>query len=501
MKRNSHICLYFLLLLFAVSAILPACKKDLTTNSAPPSITSVRLYNPSPKDTLLSTGDAKTDPSWSIKAGRYVVILGQNLQNATQISINGVPANFNPTLFAPGSAVVQIPDIQFSTVDTAKLYMLQYTTQAGSTTFSFKLGPEAPIISAISDVFAAPGDSVYIYGSNLVLVQNFQYGGTEINSFKYNAWGTALGFLMPATISSKLITIITKSGTAIDTINAKPTIIGVSYEHANPGDSVYIYGTYLKNLQSLTYSGTEITSFVSSKNGSWVGFVLPTLTQSGPVSLTTSFGSITTEYNVNDYAGIIANMEWSSDFGWSWNGGSLVNNDAIFYGITKNTSQYVVMNTPVLKAGEGNAGWPPTYAMMFNGGNRWVPTANVADNPGNWALKFDISVPKAWNGGALNIVTGIGGFIARWEPWQISATKTAPFTTKGWITVTVPFSSFRAKDGTLGEGMGAPLSKIVDLIGVNGNPNWTVYIHNYNGSATSTGFKGAFDNFRVVKIK
>jgi hypothetical protein len=86
----------------------------------------------------------------------------------------------------------------FSTIDTTKLYTIEYTTTGGTTTFPFKLGPGAPTIAAISDVFANPGDSVFLYGTNLVLVQSFSYAGTPITSFKSNLDGTSLGFKMPA---------------------------------------------------------------------------------------------------------------------------------------------------------------------------------------------------------------------------------------------------------------------------------------------------------------
>jgi hypothetical protein len=49
-------------------------------------------------------------------------------------------------------------------------------------------------------------------------------------------------------------------------IIATPVIAGISNENANPGDSVYIYGSYLKNIQKLTFAGATVTSNVSSKN-------------------------------------------------------------------------------------------------------------------------------------------------------------------------------------------------------------------------------------------
>ena len=67
----------------------------------------------------------------------------------------------------------------------------------------------------------------------------------------------------PAPTSGDVV-VTTKSGTVIFKIAATPTITGVSNENAKTGDSVYIYGTYLKSIQTFTFAGTSITSFVSS---------------------------------------------------------------------------------------------------------------------------------------------------------------------------------------------------------------------------------------------
>jgi hypothetical protein len=489
MKKKSYIRLCFLPLFFMIVALLPACKKNTDGGGAPPSISSIRSYVASPNDTVLHSAVAK---------GQWVVITGHNLQNATQISFDGVPATVNTALFASNSAVVQIPVIQFSTIDTTKLYTVKYATTAGSTTFSFKLGPAAPTVTAISNVFAAQGDSVHLFGTNLVLIQRFLYGGTPISSFKSNLDGTSLGFLMPAQTPTDQILVVTKSGTVNLKIVATPTITGISNENANQGDSVFVYGTYLKDIQSLSFAGTPITSFKESSDGGSVRFVLPALTQSGPVSVTTKFGTTATVYHVNDVAaGRISDWEWGGNFNWQWWGGSYyTSGSADFPG---NSSQYMVLKTGVLSPAEGNT--YSNYAIRMNEA-QWVPTVNINDPVSNWAFKFEINVSKPWNGGTIDIISGIDSSpIARWEPWQKNATTTAPYTTKGWITVTIPLSSFRKTDPTLGEGEGDSISKIADLVGPSGNSSCFVYIHNYSTSATATDFYGAFDNFRVVKIK
>ena len=496
MNKKLNRRLYILPLFIMIAALWSACKKDIG-NDAPPVITEIRSYEASPNDTVLNN---------LVADGQWVVISGQHLKNALEIKFNGVSASFNGTLFTQNSAVVQIPAIMFSTIDTTKLYTIEYTTTGGSTTFAFKLGPGAPTIAAISNVFANPGDSVFLYGANLVLVQSLSYAGINITSFKSNLDGTSLGFLMPAQQPTDRVLLTTKGGSVDFKIEAIPTITGVSNENVAEGDSVYVFGTYLKNIQTFTFGGASITSFESSVDGSFVGFVMPAGSSGGPVSITTQFGSATTVYNVKDVTtGILANFDWGG--GWQWWGGSQLragdqNNTGGWITYTPdfpgNPTHFQVLKTNPLISGEGNT-WS-SYAVRVAGG-QWIPAANLSDPIGNWALKFEVNIIQPWNGGTINIQTSDGKYIARWEPWQVSATTTAAIKTKGWTTVTIPFSMFKAKDATLGDGKGASITTFVELLGTSGNSECLVFIKNYSASDTPTGFYGAFDNFRVVRIK
>jgi hypothetical protein len=113
-----------------------------------------------------------------------------------------------------------------------------------------------------------------------------------------------------------------------------------------------------------------------------------------------------------------------------------------------------------------------------------------------------MSVANPWNGGTLCFETGFANnYMARYEPWQISASSTKAFSTKGWQTVTIPLSSFRAEDTNLGKGEGVSVASLNDLLGGTGNTSLNIYLHNFSTSPTATGFYAAFDNIRVVKIK
>jgi hypothetical protein len=488
----------FFSITMALILVMSACKKNTEQT---PVITGVVNYVASPNDTALHS---------LVADGQWVVITGQHLQSAIQIKFNGVPASFNATLFSNNSAVVQIPPMQFSTIDSSKLYTIEYTTTTGTTTFAFKLGPGAPVITAISNVFANPGDSVFLYGTNLVLVESLNYAGNAIAKTVSNLDGTALGFIMPAQTPTDQVSLTTKGGKATFKIVATPTITGISNENANTGDSVYVYGTYLKNIQTFTFSGVTITSFATSSDASIIAFKLPSLSQSGPASITTVYGTATTVYDVyNMYnikyrndptTGVLANMEWGDAFGWQWWGGSrlsVVSNGGWISDcpeMTGNTSMFISIKDGPLAAGASNSLIPIGDAL-------WVPAANLNDTVGNWALKFEMNIPNSWNGGSLRIQTGFtDSYIALYEPWKTSSTTTSAYTTKGWITVTIPLSRFLKSDLTLGEGRGAPVTSLSNLLGP-GKTGLNVRIKNYATSATSTGFYGGFDNFRVVKIK
>jgi hypothetical protein len=337
-----------------------------------------------------------------------------------------------------------------------------------------------------------------------VLVESFSYAGTAITSFKSNLDGTSLGFLMPAQQPTDEILLTTKGGSITFKIVATPTITGISNENAAEGDSVYVYGTYLRNIQTFTFGGASITSFESSADGSSVGFVMPSGSSGGPVSITTQFGSATTVFNVKDVTtGILANFEWGG--GWQWWGGSnLYSGDpasgwpSYIADFPGNPGHFQVLKTKPLISGEGNT-WS-SYAVRVASA-QWIPAANLSDPISNWALKFEVNITQPWNGGTINIQTADGVYIARWEPWRASATATAAYKTKGWTTITIPFSMFKAKDATLGDGKGASISTFTELLGTSGKSECLAFIKNYSTSDTPTGFYGAFDNFRVVRIK
>lgn len=389
--------LFFLAVTFM---LLQACEND-EVNS--PVITGIINYAPSPDDTVLQ----------SLTPGQWVVVTGHNLQDALQISFNGISASFNSGLFSDTYAVVQVPSvIPFPSIPAEKLNTIQYITSHGAATFEFNIVAPAPIITRISNENASPGDSVYIYGTNLFL------------------------------------------------------------------------------LTKISFAGVPITSYTSSVNGTSVGFVLPELSQSGPVVVANQSGGDSTVYNVNDVTGVLCDFDDINTMSW---GTGTNNSSADFPG---NKGYYAVLKNSILSGGD-EVWWNWERSINTNA-VQWVPVSSLNEPVGNYAFKFEISVPDAWKGTSIVILKDYTWtYVAPYEPWKDANGDTFSYSTNGWLTVTIPLSEFRKDKGT-----GLAVTSLTDLLGSTGNGSVNIYTINTSASSpTATGLTAAIDNIRVVKIK
>jgi hypothetical protein len=91
-------------------------------------------------------------------------------------------------------------------------------------------------------------------------------------------------------------------------------------------------------------------------------------------------------------------------------------------------------------------------------------------------------------------------YIARYAPWLNANGSTTAFTTDGWHTVTIPFSSFQTVSSAGYSGEGTSLTSFTDLLGSSGNTSLSIWIINDAASAVGT-YNAAIDNIRVEKIQ
>jgi hypothetical protein len=398
---------YLLLVLIAAIAFAQSgCKKEQAYSTGTPVITAVRNYVASPGDSILS----KVGP------GQWVVVTGQNLKSALQITFDGVAGSFNDAWFSDTSAIVLIPAvIAFPSVATNQLNTIHYVTTHGQTTFNFSIVAPAPTISSISN------------------------------------------------------------------------------EDANPGDSVTINGFNFFFIKSIVYAGQTVTGFTGSNDGTSIRMAVPAgVSAGGVVTVTTNTGSASTIFNVHDFVtGVFCNFDAINTYPW---GSSTSNSSTAYPG---NNGYYDIIGATNLPA-NGTDWYDSPHSINLNGAP-WVPVANIASTLDSYAVKFEISVPAAtpWKNGTLYILANYNfSNMAAYNPWKNSDGTSTPFTTKGWITVTIPLSNFSVNNGAAG----LPPASITALVGSSGNTAMEFMFMNYTTSPVVS-FAAAIDNIRVVKIK
>ncbi|MGO4292326.1 glycan-binding surface protein [Chitinophaga sp. RAB17] len=369
----------------------------------------------------------------------------------------------------------------------------------------------APEITSVRNYAASPADTlvetittgqwVVLIGHHLKDAVQISFNGVPatINSVMFS--DTSAAVLVPAVIpfpsvpaeTLNTIRYITRQGATTYTFSIAappPSITAVSNENANEGDSVYISGLNLFFIKQLSFAGTVITKYKEANDGTSVGFVLPKLTQSGPVVVTTKSGTFTTPYNVNDVkTGVLCNFDDINTYDW---GGDILNSSIAYPG---NKGSYAVLKYGALSAGDGS--WWGGGRSINMKKVQWLPVDSLNVPVDNYALKFEINVPVPWSATSIYAIKGYSfDYQARYEPWQGTNGAVTPFTTKGWNTVTIPLSLFRTNDGK-----GTAASDLTTLLGETANGEISIQTKNYSGTATTSGLQAAIDNIRVVKIK
>jgi hypothetical protein len=386
-----------------------------------------------------------------------------------------------------------------------------------------------PVIRSVRNYVPAPGDSllttagpgqwVVIEGSNLKGALHIYFDGVASSFNEALFSDTSAAVLIPAVIAFptvaanklNIIDYVTTHGETTFKVNIYPpgpSITNISNENANPGDSVTISGLNLFFIQSVTWSGANIPTFLEAVDGTYIRFVVPPLTQSGPVKIVATGGTVSTLFNVNDAeTGIISNFDDINNYAYF--GANLSSDPTLYPG---NRGQYAqLLDTTTISA--YNTAW-------YNGGQgvnmnqvQWIPAARLSDPLADYAVKFEMNIPTPWSGGTViinpvdyNANFPYNNYLIRFEPWLNTDGSTTPFTTRGWQTFTFPFSDFKTQPANGLYGTGNPASLLTDILSASGQKYCDIwYINDRStpvpGSGHAPAFNAAFDNIRVIKIK
>lgn len=194
-------------------------------------------------------------------------------------------------------------------------------------------------------------------------------------------------------------------------------------------------------------------------------------------------------YNVSDFStGVLNNYDNVNNFSW---GSGTSNSSSAYPG---NNGYYGLLNGTAIPAND-DSWWNGGRSINLNAAT-WVPAANMSDPVSDYALKFEINVKVPWTSGSINVIKDytFNTYMAVYAPWKNANGSTAPFTTKGWQTVTIPLTNFRTNNGT-----GVQPLSLSDLLG-SGNGSLNMLFNN-DGPSVIQNYEIAVDNIRIIKIK
>jgi len=373
-----------------------------------------------------------------------------------------------------------------------------------------KTSDAAPVINKIRAIAPAPNDStltkilpgqlVVLQGDNFLGVQAVYFNGVKAT---FNAALVARqslvvtvpepDFSAPVAGEENKVRIVTNAGEttfSIPLVPPPPVITGVDYEYKAAGQVLTIYGQYLYLITKVAFTGGDGTNIVTTKAGTTMQVTIPSTATAGNIIVSTQGGkSSYSSYN-DRVTGMFSNFDDINKFQY-WSA-SQTGDATLFPGALGNYVQMKFDNVGINDQAWYNGG----RSINMNDG-QWVPPANLSEPTANWAVKFDIYVKEAWKTGALLIRTDSYTYMARYEPWKTAAG--GSFTTTGWITVTLPLSSFK-KEAAGFQGTGEAIPNLGTLLGSSGTKAMSFMF--YNDSSTPIAkFDAAVDNIRVVKIK
>ena len=187
-------------ILAAALLVLAACDRQdypdrFRATSGVPSIDFVRYAD---KDVFIS--QAYMD--------EVLCIVGSNLCSVHEIYFNDQPAVLNTSYITDHTLLVAVPS-KAATEKTDKIY---FKTASGDVVaYDFKVLPPAPKVSAMSNEWARPGETVTLSGRYFIEVTSVQMPGVEVKDFTVNS-GESITFTVPEGANPGPVEVTTASG-------------------------------------------------------------------------------------------------------------------------------------------------------------------------------------------------------------------------------------------------------------------------------------------------
>lgn len=380
-----------------------------------------------------------------------------------------------------------------------------------------------PCDAAVSDSLLSSaylGDKIAIIGENLGGVNAVYFNDQKAKLNPNFVTNNTIIVTIPSVIPGEkqdIIKLYTGKDSCYYSFETKvpvPNVKSMTCEYVADGDVAYIQGLYFVNEEAnplkVVFSG-NVEGEVLSADVNNIAVKVPTGAQSGPIKVTSVYGTGESSLNFRDSRNIILDFDTrypDGGFNHGWHGGSGVGTEGGING------QYLIMTGEVKIDDKGEVSTDDSKFCF----DRWAYHENAADlfdagKLDNYVLKFEVNVTQTWSAAPLQFIfsggadawmnwqeTSNGGNPnenfkwskeyprALWMPWK----NTGSYTTNGWITVTIPMSEFKYND--IGADVGVKAAG--HYAGI------TLFVGK-TGGLTGTACTPTFyiDNVRVVKAQ
>ncbi|MBS1597576.1 MAG: IPT/TIG domain-containing protein [Bacteroidetes bacterium] len=253
--------------------------------------TKLTLFSDTIDVTSLGVQAAPTINNFTPKSGitgTLVTITGKGFANTTAVSFGGTPATtFN-----------QISDtVILATVGSGSSGTVSVTTPNGTSVLSgfvFLLPP--PSVNSFSPTSGNAGTTIIIKGSHFGGITSVSFGGTTATSFSVINDSTVSAIVGAGATGSLIVT----SPNGADTVGgftfipaAQPVPLIYHFEPSSGdiGTNVIITGKNFIDANSVTFGGTQASSFIVTTDTTIQAIVGPGAT--GPVTVTNGYGTAT----------------------------------------------------------------------------------------------------------------------------------------------------------------------------------------------------------------
>lgn len=267
-----------------------------------------------------------------------------------------------------------------------------------------------------------------------------------------------------------------------------PRLTKIKSEYVETGDVAVLYGDFFFEPVTVTFPG-GVTGTVSILEKTRMEVIVPDGTTSGEITVSTNFGTVTSDFLFRDDRNVIVNFDDMRSR--SWNSPIAENGMGDFAPCSGGYTFFKWENV-------GAWQWVNELNMMYiaedgDTGRGNIPIFPSNANVNDWGIRFEINVGFEWREIPLEIFFAKFGDdhgrdvpvpLTRWKPWETDGI----YQTDGWETVTIPLSEFTEdKDGNPAE-----------LSDLSQYTNVTIMLF---GDAQNTyNVLMGIDNVRVVKL-